>query len=766
MRGTWTCHGLVLMMAGAAPAQPPPAPEDIVAVIRPATVMVETDRNYGVRVYGSGFLVSEDGLVVTCASQVRRAQELACYYRNEQRIRAKVVAEDEGIDIAVLKLQAEGVYPTVRLGDSDLDVIEGGRLGLCAYPHPVTFFDLGIGLDSTAAAGHVAAIRLGDQVDNRARNALLELDLAVQNGNSGGPVFSLEDGKVLAVAVARAESGALAGYGIPINQVKALLAGRQLAIKPKPLQVDDELTTLEPGLAENLVTIRDDKEIATAFVRRLSYAGKGEGTELMRFGTSGMRYFELEAAMVQASADFMSAFGYNPSRHPEILVDGADLYIGGLDETVYRFRQRRLSTDREWFTDVDYPIYVRVALDKENVLAGGGRLNLEARRGELDIGTRVLGSMLGGLFGKRKARVQRIFKTEGMIYVMDRDDGRVKAQVETAFPGTPEVRGGIAYVGALGQLMAFEVETGAVKWKIGDPKQELESRTWYNTRLGPDGKLYTLETPVLLGAKPLYKGADQHHFYLQTGQGKKHDDPTSGGRCRLRCRNPEDGKVEWELAVFNPRAYLRPLATSLLLSDDGKVAYCQLGPIVAAVDLAGQKLLWPEAGALDKSLQQLNDIGWKRQQEAEEADGVQEAFTGTSLTSATSQGLTLANGRLYHGSYDLETEGSEKTYVRVVKPDTGEEVGRLPVVGRPTAPLVQGGVIYLGVSRVREAGRPGRRSGRDPDSWLLAFDESTLEERWRFRVLGNGFSFPPQIVGRSIYFADVNTLYQLPLPTQ
>ncbi|MBI2299875.1 MAG: trypsin-like peptidase domain-containing protein [Armatimonadetes bacterium] len=701
--------------------------EDAVATVRPITLMVEADLRYGQRSYGSGFLVSSDGLVATCAHVVRRSQEVACYYRNGERIRAKKALEDEDLDLAVLKLEGDRTYPTALLGDSDLDAVEGTAVGVCGYPLPTLFFRVGVGLDSTSISGSVSALRLGDRPENRSRNAVLQLDAVGQPGNSGGPVFRIADSKIIGVLALRLEGNTPIAFAIPVNQLTA----------------------------ETLVTIRDDKEMASTFVNPMNYRGSA-------------------ADDTGVFDEFIPAFGFDPAAHPRPAVDGPDLYVGGLNHFMHRIRHRRLVTEEEWNVELDYPVTMPAAVDKDNVVVGAGTLNLSWQAGQLNVGERMgaatvnaLTMGLGGLF-KWKKRIARVIDTDGRVYVIDKDDGRLNSQVDTAFPGAPVLSDGVAYIPALGQLMAYDTTNGTVKWTVGDFAKAMEGRTWYNAALGSDGKLYTFEVPVRLNVREIRTDASgampslPRLFYLEFGLGKSHDDPSGRGNCLLRCRDPKDGKVQWETPLFNATTYLRPLATALILSDDAKMAYCQLGPLALAVNLETKKVAWPDGAAMKVTVASMVKACWDRQRELEKRAGgdVVASFHDAGLSSGTSSGMTLANGRLYYGCYDIPSEGSDKAYLRVVAADTGEEAKRLACPGRPSAPLVYDGMVYFGASHI-----PPVWSGRgEPRSWLYAYGENTLQEAWRLRVDHYGLSYAPQAVGRSLYFADMVYLYELPLP--
>lgn len=137
---------------------------------------------------GSGFLISADGFVITNNHVVEGADQIQVTLNDRRVFDAEVVGLDEPSDIALLKLEAADL-PFVEFGDS-----EAVRVGdwVLAIGSP-------FGLEFSAAAGIVSA--KGRSVPgNSAYNymAFIQTDVAINQGNSGGPLFNL-DGDVIGI---------------------------------------------------------------------------------------------------------------------------------------------------------------------------------------------------------------------------------------------------------------------------------------------------------------------------------------------------------------------------------------------------------------------------------------------------------------------------------------------------------------------------------------------------------------------------------------
>jgi len=156
--------------------------------------------------FGSGFIISEDGYIITNAHVVDNASEIRVGLNDRREYQAELVGSDPASDIALLKLDANKL-PTVKIGDS-----EELRVGewVLAIGSP-------FGFEHTATQGIVSA--LARSLPDDTYVPFIQTDVAVNPGNSGGPLFNT-DGEVVGVnSQIYSRSGGYQGlsFAIPIN---------------------------------------------------------------------------------------------------------------------------------------------------------------------------------------------------------------------------------------------------------------------------------------------------------------------------------------------------------------------------------------------------------------------------------------------------------------------------------------------------------------------------------------------------------------------
>jgi serine protease Do len=164
---------------------------------------------------GSGFIVSPDGVILTNAHVVRDASEVTVKLQDRREYRAKVLGSDPKTDVAVLKIDAKNL-PVVPIGkSSELKVGEW----VLAIGSP-------FGLESTVTAGVVSA--KGRSLDGDSAVPFIQTDVAVNPGNSGGPLFNTR-GEVVGInSQIYSQTGGYQGlsFAIPIdvaNKIKEQL---------------------------------------------------------------------------------------------------------------------------------------------------------------------------------------------------------------------------------------------------------------------------------------------------------------------------------------------------------------------------------------------------------------------------------------------------------------------------------------------------------------------------------------------------------------
>jgi serine protease Do len=169
------------------------------------------------RASGSGFIIRQDGYLVTNAHVVTEAERIQVKLADGRRFEGRLVGQDDRVDLALVKIEATGL-PVADLGDSNR--LRVGEFVL-ALGHP-------FGLEQTVSFGIVS--RKGAPLQVAAPGFdFIQTDAAVNPGNSGGPLVSMA-GEVVGVNSMAARNGSI-GFAIPINLVKGLLP--QLAEKGK-----------------------------------------------------------------------------------------------------------------------------------------------------------------------------------------------------------------------------------------------------------------------------------------------------------------------------------------------------------------------------------------------------------------------------------------------------------------------------------------------------------------------------------------------------
>jgi len=163
-------------------------------------------REVPMRGEGSGFIVSADGIILTNAHVVQDAKEVTVKLTDRREYKAKVLGSDPQTDVAVLKIDARNL-PTVKVGD--VNQLQVGEWVL-AIGSPY-------GLENTATAGIVSA--KGRSLPDDTSVPFIQTDVAVNPGNSGGPLFN-DRGEVVGInSQIYSRTGGFQGlsFSIPID---------------------------------------------------------------------------------------------------------------------------------------------------------------------------------------------------------------------------------------------------------------------------------------------------------------------------------------------------------------------------------------------------------------------------------------------------------------------------------------------------------------------------------------------------------------------
>lgn len=212
---------------------------------------------------GSGFITSADGYVLTNAHVLEGASAVVVTLVDKREFKARIIGADERSDIALLKIEASGL-PTVKFGD-----VSRLRVGewVLAIGSP-------FGLDSTVTAGIVSA----KQRETGSEIALLQTDVAVNPGNSGGPLINTR-GEVVGVnSQILSPVGSYIGisFAIPIDE--ALRISEQLRQGGRVVRgyLGIQPTDVPRELAEEYGLVGGKGRTRGAFVRQVIPGAPGE----------------------------------------------------------------------------------------------------------------------------------------------------------------------------------------------------------------------------------------------------------------------------------------------------------------------------------------------------------------------------------------------------------------------------------------------------------------------------------------------------------
>jgi len=179
------------------------------------------DRPEPARSLGSGVIVDPSGTVLTNAHVVERASEIEATTADGKKFKAKVAGVDKRTDLAVLRLQGGGTFPSATLGDSDKIKVGDWVLAIGSP----------FGLQQTVTAGIISA--KGRSIGQGPFDDFLQTDAAINPGNSGGPLVNMS-GEVVGInsaILSRSGGNVGIGFAIPVNMAKRIYT--ELAAKGK-----------------------------------------------------------------------------------------------------------------------------------------------------------------------------------------------------------------------------------------------------------------------------------------------------------------------------------------------------------------------------------------------------------------------------------------------------------------------------------------------------------------------------------------------------
>jgi S1-C subfamily serine protease len=196
---------------------------DIYKLARAATVNITSivyRENWFFQLYpekgtGSGFIISDDGRILTNRHVVSGSEQLTVNLSDKKVYKARVLGIDSRDDLAVIKIEPKGKLPFLKLGDSD-NLQVGQKVLAIGNP---------FGFEGTLTTGIVSSLgRTIQPEDGRPLEDMIQTDAAINPGNSGGPLLDSR-GSVIGIntAIYGPQGNIGLGFAMPVNRAKAML---------------------------------------------------------------------------------------------------------------------------------------------------------------------------------------------------------------------------------------------------------------------------------------------------------------------------------------------------------------------------------------------------------------------------------------------------------------------------------------------------------------------------------------------------------------
>ena len=233
---------------------------------------------------GSGFVISEDGYIVTNYHVIEGATTLTVITNDEEEYPAAVVGYDEQNDFALIKVNVSGWTP-VKLGSSD-DLIVGDQVVAIGNP-------LGE-ITNSLTVGYISVKDRDVTIDGSIIN-MLQTDCAINPGNSGGPLFNMK-GEVIGITTAKYSGDAVEsiGFAIPIDDVSDMITELLEDGYISSPYLGVQVTNAADGVGVYVYSVEDDSPAAKAGLKKgdvILAVGDYETSELAAL-SKALRNFE------------------------------------------------------------------------------------------------------------------------------------------------------------------------------------------------------------------------------------------------------------------------------------------------------------------------------------------------------------------------------------------------------------------------------------------------------------------------------------------
>ena len=239
---------------------------------------------------GSGFIISDDGYILTNNHVVAGADEIKVKLTDGREFKGEVKGTDEKLDLALLKIVGKDHFPVALLGDSD--AIRVGEW-VMAIGNP-------FGLEQTVTAGIISAT--GRVIGSGPYDDYLQTDASINPGNSGGPLFNTR-GEVVGINTAIVAGGQGIGFAIPVNMVKGTITQLKETGKVTRGWIGVAIQTVTPDLAQSFGLADEKGALVSEVVKDgpADKAGVKSGDVILEFGGKTIHEMNALPRMVAAT---------------------------------------------------------------------------------------------------------------------------------------------------------------------------------------------------------------------------------------------------------------------------------------------------------------------------------------------------------------------------------------------------------------------------------------------------------------------------------
>jgi serine protease Do len=256
---------------------------------------------------GSGFVVTADGFVVTNNHVIRGAEQLKVRIADREYT-AEVRGSDPATDLALLKVEGNGAFPFLALGDSE--TLRPGDW-VMAIGSPA-------GLDNTVTVGVVSAKqrRIGISSETSSFENFIQTDAAINFGNSGGPLINLS-GEVVGINTAINWGSENIGFAVPVNTLKSILPQLREDGRVRRGFLGISVGDVTPEAAEAFGLDGTDGALVSAVTPGTPAEDAG-----LEVGDIVLRVDEQEVTSTRSLIDYVSAQGPDTKVDLELLRNG------------------------------------------------------------------------------------------------------------------------------------------------------------------------------------------------------------------------------------------------------------------------------------------------------------------------------------------------------------------------------------------------------------------------------------------------------------